>query len=442
MTSLKAHLGDAHHAMPLDIASIVADAQWRTQKQAGLTLVHAVQLDRQLMQMGFAEPVTYAQHGMATLQNNTDDQALHWRQTPAGTLSCLHQAQSSELQPDDALAQAYAQARGPEIPALNLLYANSALDLDSLWLHFLNKYLAHHSLGKTTDNSLSLAHGAGSRFDRLQHARRPAHHHDSAHGPLVSVIMPVFNASVTLRKAAQSILNQTWRNLELILVDDQSQDDSLAIANQLRAQDARVRVLALPTNGGPYVAKNLALAHATGHYLTVHDADDWAFSTRIALQMQPLLQADSGGLAVIMGRSLRCDMHGQFTRFQPLDWVSLDGALRLCFPSPLFSRAYFDQKLGAWDSVRFGADYEIFQRIRKFDPSALQILDTPVMLQLDLPDSLTRHEDTHNDERGEAPARTAYRKAWSARHAEQTAMPKLHFPKTNYTLAINTSTAR
>jgi hypothetical protein len=128
-------------------------------------------------------------------------------------------------------------------------------------------------------------------------------------------------------------------------------------------------------------------------------------------------------------------MNGQFTRFQPLDWVSLDGALRLCFPSPLFNRAYFDQKLGAWDSVRIGADAEIFQRIRRFEPGALRILDTPVMLQLDLQDSLTRHEETHNDERGEAPARTAYRRAWSAWHAAQMAMPKLQFPQTQRAFA-------
>ena len=51
------------------------------------------------------------------------------------------------------------------------------------------------------------------------------------------------------------------------------------------------------------------------------------------------------------------------------------------------------------------------------------------MLQLDLEGSLTRNEATHNDERGEAPARTAYRQAWSAWHAAQTEMPKLPFPQ-------------
>jgi glycosyltransferase involved in cell wall biosynthesis len=241
--------------------------------------------------------------------------------------------------------------------------------------------------------------------------------------------MPVFNASATLHKAAQSILDQTWQNLELLLVDDLSQDNSLQIAHDLQSRDARVKVLTLNTNGGPYVAKNVGLTVAKGPYLTVHDADDWAFPTRIEHQLQPLLQAKAPGLAVSMGRTLRCDLNGRFTRFQPLDWVSLDGALRLCFPSPLFSRAYFDQKLGAWDSVRIGADAEILQRIRRFDPGALQILDTPVMLQLDLDDSLTRNEETYNDERGEAPARTAYRQAWAAWHAAQTNMPMLHFPQ-------------
>ncbi len=342
-----------------------------------------------------------------------------------GQFDCLYEALRRSVQsPGLALATAFNNARGPEIPALNLLYANECLDMDSLWLRFFNKYLAYHG----AQNAISLNPGSASRYERLC---SPVGRHLSIQttGPLVSVIMPLFDASATLRKAAQSILDQTWQNIELILVDDLSQDNSLQIAHDLQNQDARVKVLALNTNGGPYVAKNVGLTVAKGQYLTVHDADDWAFPTRIAQQMQPLIQAKAPGLAVSMGRTLRCDMNGQFTRFQPLDWVSQDGALRLCFPSPLFDRAYFNQKLGAWDSVRIGADAEIFQRIRRFDPSALQILDTPVMLQLDLEGSLTRNEATHNDERGEAPARTAYRQAWSAWHAAQTEMPKLPFPQ-------------
>jgi hypothetical protein len=416
---------------PIEVEQVLADAMHRTQRQPALALNHAVDLDRELRQMGWSEPTTYALHGMATPKCNTDEDGAPWRTSIPGLFDCLYQAIRQTVQPPGlALATAFNTARGAEIPALNLLYANECLDIDSLWLRFFNKYLAYHG----AQNAISLHPGSASRFDRFCN---PAGRHFTLQtgGPLVSVIMPVFNASATLHKAAQSILDQTWQNLELILVDDLSQDNSLQIARDLQHQDARVKVLALNTNGGPYVAKNVGLTVAKGQYLTVHDADDWAFPTRIEQQLQPFLKAKGSELAVTMGRTLRCDMNGQFTRFQPLDWVSLDGALRLCFPSPLFDRAYFDQKLGAWDSVRIGADHEIFQRICKFDPGALQILDTPVMLQLDLQDSLTRHEETHNDERGEAPACTAHRRAWYAWHAAQTAMPKLQFPQTQRAFA-------
>ena len=410
---------------PIEVEPVLADAMHRTQRQPALALNHAVELDRELRQMGWSEPTTYALHGMATPKCNTDEDGAPRRTSTPGLFDCLYQAIRQPVQsPGLALATAFKNARGPEIPALNLLYANECLDIDSLWLRFFNKYLAYHG----AQNTVSLKPNSASRFDRL-FCSSGSHHKIQSDGPLVSVIMPVFNASATLYKAAQSILDQTWQNLELILVDDLSQDNSLQMAHDLELQDARVKVLALNTNGGPYVAKNVGLTVAKGQYLTVHDADDWAFPARIEQQMQPLLQAKGSGLAVTMGRTLRCDMNGQFTRFQPLDWVSLDGALRLCFPSPLFDRAYFDQKLGAWDSVRIGADAEILQRIRRFDPGSLHILDTPVMLQLDLDGSLTRNEETHNDERGEAPARAAYRQAWSAWHKGQTEMPKLHFPQ-------------
>jgi len=69
-------------------------------------------------------------------------------------------------------------------------------------------------------------------------------------------------------------------------------------------------------------------------------------------------------------------------------------------------------------------------RIRRFAPERLRVLDVPVMLQLDAPDSLTRHADTHNDLRGEAPIRTAYRQAWARWHAQHASLPRLAYPQT------------
>ena len=353
-----------------------------------------------------------------------------WRQVERSRYAALWRAARAEQDGGstaDAAAVGFLQARGAEIPAVNLLYANQALGLDSLWLHFVNKYLAHFP-GTTGAPELALAGGQAPRLHRLGMRKVARCAVAEATQPLVTVLMPAFNAASTLEMAAQSILAQTWRRLELLILDDCSTDATSAIARRLAETDPRVRAVRLPVNAGPYVAKNIGVQqHARGDYLTVHDADDWALPTRLEEQMAPLLAARTTGspVRVSLGTTLRMQRDGRFTRFQPAGWVSDDGAMRTCFPSPLFERRYFVDRLGAWDSARFGADTEILQRIRRFDPAALAALTTPTMLQLDEDGSLTRHSETYNDERGESPARLTYRLAWNRWHAGQGNLPKM-----------------
>jgi glycosyltransferase involved in cell wall biosynthesis len=106
-------------------------------------------------------------------------------------------------------------------------------------------------------------------------------------------------------------------------------------------KESRVKIILLDVNGGPYVAKNFALSSSKGKYITVHDADDWAFPTRIAEQMQPLLNASTTSLSVTMGCTLRFKKNGKFTRFIKTNINCLDGANRLCYPSALFERNFF-----------------------------------------------------------------------------------------------------
>lgn len=92
--------------------------------------------------------------------------------------------------------------------------------------------------------------------------------------PLLSVIIPIYNVEPYLRKCVDSVLNQTYRNLEVILVDDGSPDGCGAICEEYAAKDDRVRVIH-KANGGQATARNAGLEQMTGEYLTFVDGDDW-----------------------------------------------------------------------------------------------------------------------------------------------------------------------
>lgn len=99
--------------------------------------------------------------------------------------------------------------------------------------------------------------------------------------PLISVIVPVYNVEPYLRKCVDSILNQTYRNLEVILVDDGSSDGCPAICDEYAAMDHRVQVIH-KENGGLSDARNAGLGAVTGEYVTFVDSDDWIEQNHIS----------------------------------------------------------------------------------------------------------------------------------------------------------------
>lgn len=113
--------------------------------------------------------------------------------------------------------------------------------------------------------------------------------------PLVSVIIPVYNAGEYLRPAIESILQQTLQDFELIIIDDCSRDDSLAVARSYES-DPRVTVLANETNRGRSYADNRAAEHARGRYIAKMDADDLARPERLQRQIDFLEQKPAVGL--------------------------------------------------------------------------------------------------------------------------------------------------
>lgn len=92
--------------------------------------------------------------------------------------------------------------------------------------------------------------------------------------PLVSIVIPVFNAARTLPRCVRSLLGQTYSRIELIFVDDGSQDASATLCDTYARENERVRVVH-QKNAGPSAARNAGLALANGKYLQFVDADDW-----------------------------------------------------------------------------------------------------------------------------------------------------------------------
>lgn len=108
--------------------------------------------------------------------------------------------------------------------------------------------------------------------------------------PLVSVIVPVFNAEKYLSKTLSSLRGQTYRNLEIILVDDGSRDRSLAICREAAREDDRIKVLT-KENGGAGSARNMGILAAQGALIGFADSDDLLYPDMYKTLVAGYLQA-------------------------------------------------------------------------------------------------------------------------------------------------------
>ncbi|HYG55797.1 MAG TPA: glycosyltransferase family 2 protein [Burkholderiales bacterium] len=103
--------------------------------------------------------------------------------------------------------------------------------------------------------------------------------------PAVSVILPAYNAAATLGFAVQSVRRQTWRDWELIVVDDGSRDGTAELAQELARLEGRLRLIRQP-NRGVSAARNAGIEAARGRYLAFLDADDLWLPRKLARQLE------------------------------------------------------------------------------------------------------------------------------------------------------------
>lgn len=224
----------------------------------------------------------------------------------------------------------------------------------------------------------------GEPFDRLAAASGDAGEtSDGSLRPLVSVIVTTFNPGIVeLETSVRSILAQTYRNLEIIIVDDASAPECQEIVDQVGEMDERIRVVHAPQNGGTYRARNLGLSLAVGEYVTGQDDDDWSHPERIAEQVAFLESHDESVGCRISSVTCLPNLSRVRVGYKPIG----PNASSLMMRRETFLAA------GGFLQARKAADTELHRRVEKMTGKAVLDIEKPLAIVRIEPDSLSRSE--------------------------------------------------
>jgi glycosyltransferase involved in cell wall biosynthesis len=194
-------------------------------------------------------------------------------------------------------------------------------------------------------------------------------------GTLVSVVIPVFNGERFLREAVQSVLDQKYSPLEIIVVDDGSTDGTASVARSLP-----VRYLH-QTNQGPAAARNRGIEHAQGELITFADADDLWPLAKLELQL-PYLTDD---VEIVMGRIQQVLSSSEEEFGEPAFSVNLGSAV--------IRKTVFD-RVGLFDeTMRYSEDVDWFMRAREAGV-AIMTIDAVTLFYRQHEENMTRGKST------------------------------------------------
>lgn len=200
--------------------------------------------------------------------------------------------------------------------------------------------------------------------------------------PLVSVIVPAYNAEAFIGQTLSSVLSQTYRNIEVLVVDDGSQDRTAEIVESIAQRDERV-ILLQQLNAGVAAARNLAIEKSSGEYIAPIDADDIWYPQKLEKQVQCFLEAGSS-VGLVYAWSVFIDEEGLIIgRYNAHDFFTihkLEGEVYTAMiyrnlignaSVPLIRRACFEQ-VGGYNcqlkeqDAQGCEDWDIYLRIAEF----------------------------------------------------------------------------
>ena len=201
-------------------------------------------------------------------------------------------------------------------------------------------------------------------------------------GPLVSVVIPVFNGERFLREAVQSVLDQHYSPLEIIVVDDGSTDATPTVAKSL---PETVRYLH-QTNQGPAAARNRGIEHAQGDLIAFADADDLWPTTKLDLQLPYLINDPK--IDILLGR-IQQVLLSEAADGQTQSEDFAEPAFSVNLGSAVIRKSVFD-RVGLFDeTMRYSEDVDWFMRARERG-AAIVTIDAVTLLYRQHEQNMTR----------------------------------------------------
>ena len=216
--------------------------------------------------------------------------------------------------------------------------------------------------------------------------------------PLVSVLIPLYNAQKYISQCLDSVINQTYNNIEIIIIDDGSTDNSLSIVKEYEKKYSWIHVF-LQKNSGSSVARNKAFIYSKGDYIQYLDADDYLHKDKIARQVEILDFKDK--YTLVFGEHILIDGSNEkkqslciYTKnsyssceLLKMMWLRFEVIL---VHSYLVHRSLIE-KSGGWDeTLTTNDDGEFLGRILTFSHSVVFDSGSIVYYRVDTPNSLSK----------------------------------------------------
>ncbi len=200
---------------------------------------------------------------------------------------------------------------------------------------------------------------------------------------LVSVIIPCYNCELYVEEAVRSIMNQTYKNLEILVINDGSTDKTEDILLKLSKEDSRVKYIKNEENIRLIKTLNKGLSLANGEYIVRMDADDISLPTRIEKQVAFLEKNSS---VAVLGTSIRCFGEGvkQHISYQPLSDKEIRSKMFVAspfhHPTVIFNMNIIKKDDLFYDSIYYRAeDYGLWGELMKNDKYVFANLEEPLL---------------------------------------------------------------